>query len=715
MKKANLFSRISGFLIGKMVNPFPFNRIPAIDGIANQKLTQPYKRSTWVMRAIKHVAGPIAAVPLTVNTGSRAKPTPLNDDATVEFLQAPVIGLSHHDFIEACTGWIKLSGEVFLIKGDDWLLPFPKQGNLQRLILARPNRMRHIVRDGVLEGWEYSDANGKRYNLLPEQVLQIKSWNPFDDFRGLGEYEAAELAAEGDYAAGLFIRNIFQNQGQKGEYIVAKNGAALTQDQRDQIVLQLRQKRAAASRGELVPAFLTGDISIEDPKLVLPDASFQGSRLQNRHEIYMAFGVPASMADIVASFSIGSASDRFRLIEETCMPLGRKIADTLEVLGAKFSGKPVFVDFDWDEHSVMQQVRAERIEGARKLWEMAMPMQKVNEYLRLGLPEFDGWDISYIPYNIMPAGEVRPGVSAAPPQDQPTADKPKPSEQDNETTIEQMMRALQSGHKKAEHKAAGDRPAHEIALWKNHMAQRRPVINKYASAINRVLMNARRETLAKLEKNHTAGRAVATKAAASDFMFDLSSFTDGFQQAMRKVGAASLIMAGQQLYTEIGKDDPFTMPGTEVLQALQDRANKLADVPDELYETVQSALEEGITAGDSMAMLQDRVRSVFNDFSAGRAKTVAMTETSAIYGIARDSGMRQAGVRYRKWLSSGLPTMRQAHAAANGQTVAIDEPFLVGGEHLMFPGDPKGHASNVINCHCVAVAVAAPASDNTPE
>jgi len=30
----------------------------------------------------------------------------------------------------------------------------------------------------------------------------------------------------------------------------------------------------------------------------------------------------------------------------------------------------------------------------------------------------------------------------------------------------------------------------------------------------------------------------------------------------------------------------------------------------------------------------------------------------------------------------------------------MDEPFIIGGESLDYPGDPSGSAANVINCRC---------------
>ena len=36
----------------------------------------------------------------------------------------------------------------------------------------------------------------------------------------------------------------------------------------------------------------------------------------------------------------------------------------------------------------------------------------------------------------------------------------------------------------------------------------------------------------------------------------------------------------------------------------------------------------------------------------------------------------------------------------SAEVVALDADFFVGGESLRYPGDPKGRADNVCNCHC---------------
>jgi uncharacterized protein with gpF-like domain len=44
---------------------------------------------------------------------------------------------------------------------------------------------------------------------------------------------------------------------------------------------------------------------------------------------------------------------------------------------------------------------------------------------------------------------------------------------------------------------------------------------------------------------------------------------------------------------------------------------------------------------------------------------------------------------------------RVSHMLADGQVVKSDQPFIVGGEKLMYPRDPSGAADNTINCSCL--------------
>jgi uncharacterized protein with gpF-like domain len=258
------------------------------------------------------------------------------------------------------------------------------------------------------------------------------------------------------------------------------------------------------------------------------------------------------------------------------------------------------------------------------------------------------------------------------------------------------------------------------------MAHRRGTEKAYQSAFNRVLMTARREVLSKLDKlarSHGGtplapeASPLSTRAAASSFLFSLPKFEDGLLAAMRKAGTAALKAAGEQLFAEVGKDDPFETPMPQALAFLKYRENKMKDVAQEVFDSVKAELQSGFDAGETTEELAARIRGKFTEMSHGKSKTVAITETAAAYGTGRQAAMEQAGVAYKAWLTSGNDNVRDSHRQA-GETydragaIPVDEPFIVegdqGDEELMHPGDQNGSPGNVINCHCVSIAVKAP-------
>lgn len=97
---------------------------------------------------------------------------------------------------------------------------------------------------------------------------------------------------------------------------------------------------------------------------------------------------------------------------------------------------------------------------------------------------------------------------------------------------------------------------------------------------------------------------------------------------------------------------------------------------------------------------------------SGRPKSVKTSDVIASL-MPKDVGRTVVGVGtikthlqlFKRWRinhGTGIDDgrVRPAHLVADGQEVPEGEPFIVDGELLMFPGDPKGSPENVINCRC---------------
>lgn len=142
---------------------------------------------------------------------------------------------------------------------------------------------------------------------------------------------------------------------------------------------------------------------------------------------------------------------------------------------------------------------------------------------------------------------------------------------------------------------------------------------------------------------------------------------------------------------------------------LADVRSLLVRIPDEVANLVFAEINDAVNAGgsvDDVAQGVDRVLSYTgSERWPGRARTIAVTEVTRAYGAATmAAGVEQSRVTGRQlnktWRTSHDERVRSGHRDADGQTVPVFMPFQVGGESLMFPGDPSGSPDNVINCRC---------------
>ena len=81
--------------------------------------------------------------------------------------------------------------------------------------------------------------------------------------------------------------------------------------------------------------------------------------------------------------------------------------------------------------------------------------------------------------------------------------------------------------------------------------------------------------------------------------------------------------------------------------------------------------------------------------------TAEAVSNAASYDVASyfASYMGQTGITHT-WNAVGDDRTRPEHLDADGQEVPLEDPFDVGGESLMYPGDSAGSDWNIINCRC---------------
>jgi hypothetical protein len=144
--------------------------------------------------------------------------------------------------------------------------------------------------------------------------------------------------------------------------------------------------------------------------------------------------------------------------------------------------------------------------------------------------------------------------------------------------------------------------------------------------------------------------------------------------------------------------------------------NRMARVPEETFDLIAGQVSAGVNMGESIPKLAARIEETFSLTATprweNRATVTARTEAIGALNAARAEAFKVfkqdwAGGEEleRVWLSTSDSRTRETHRLADGQRVAMDQPFIVGGAPLMFPGDPSGPPQEVIQCRCTVLLV----------
>lgn len=166
-------------------------------------------------------------------------------------------------------------------------------------------------------------------------------------------------------------------------------------------------------------------------------------------------------------------------------------------------------------------------------------------------------------------------------------------------------------------------------------------------------------------------------------------------------GDVGFTLWNEQTVKKLIKEQPDLMPYYPPEKAVK-RGIDLANGKLKIMEYTRQGILMGESLPDIAKRLMDNLPKM-DQTAAIRAARTAMTRAQNAGRQDSYEYAAQMGVKVRKrWLSTKDDRTRHAHGDADGQIVDYNEPFISGGEKLMFPGDESVGASewNLYNCRC---------------
>jgi Phage Mu protein F like protein len=159
---------------------------------------------------------------------------------------------------------------------------------------------------------------------------------------------------------------------------------------------------------------------------------------------------------------------------------------------------------------------------------------------------------------------------------------------------------------------------------------------------------------------------------------------------------------GTPEYTKAAFDD---LDGAIAEYMAEHTAEAVVGISESLREVIANAIRQGQEENLSVEELARLiVDTTAGEIGLARARRIARTETHAAAMYGQQLAAQASPLQFNKtWLATEDSRTRADHAEANGQTVALDEPFVVGDVEMAYPGDPTAPAGQIINCRCVAL------------
>ena len=233
------------------------------------------------------------------------------------------------------------------------------------------------------------------------------------------------------------------------------------------------------------------------------------------------------------------------------------------------------------------------------------------------------------------------------------------------------------------------------ALWDNFENHRHKFDRLGRSLIRSALM----EQFAQVEK-----RAQARGRVGTIFNLTTDSMTKAYTALYTIVGSDFAKRTVENFGTSFTEQHAQIIESTMQRYVLRELSGRIDGVTSNTKGIIQKLFEEEETKKSKKGLIDElikKVRKAFTKLIKRRAKGIADTEIVTASNSGSLAGAMSIHQPAKKiWLTRRDDRVRPFHESADSQKRDLNQPFDVGGENLMFPGDPAGSLANTIGCRC---------------
>lgn len=669
-----------------------------------------YADQAWVYACIRIIQSKAAGVPLRMYKREGDDFSEIKNHPIQQLIESANPFMNGYDLLESTHGFIDLVGNAY------WLLDVFVNGKPTEIYPLNPRciKIKTDKSKGIV-GYEYSIMPGKvEETFLPEEILHFKTWNPLDDFYGLAPLSAARDSSDMMMYSDQYNKNFFKNGAEPGGFIISDQ--SIDEDSKKRIATVWKKIHQGVRKAHSV-AILDGGLKFQATSSKNNEMQFVELKKMTREDVLSVYQIPPIMLGIEASYA--NAKEQRQIFWKDCIiPRLRKVESVLNERLVKPTDKSVILKFDLSGIDELAEDADSR--SRSDSLNVSAGIMTINEIRKFkNMPDVPWGDVWYAPFgltpvsssdSIPPAGSDVPAPTPPTPPAKPAASSDAPPAKAKEV---------------AEPNQPSDQPmdeqvARRDAVWLKYKGLTDRLENKWTPSMRQLFNSQEREVINNLRDSDWK-KAVArvklngpkhAKNSVDLILFDRNNSRTEFRKMAHSLMTYTVGAAADDQINEYELGIDFKLTDHRVTAWINSKAFKFAQ---EINQTTEEALRDELTQaindGDTISEVEDRIARVFDIARGTRTAMIARTEVISASNEGAYEAYSQSGiVDKQEWVSSRDNKVRDEHQI-DGEVVSLGVNFSNG---LLYPGDPSGEASNVINCRCtIAPIVNKDGSDNS--
>lgn len=632
----------------------------------------------YVYAVVSAIAEEAAKVTFEVKQGEK----PLLTHEFLKLMKMPNPDQSQFQFLELHFTFMKLCGESYwyMAKGI-------KSGQPKELYLLRPDLMTVAVDKedprGRVVGYVLNKLDGKKETFEKEEILHFKMPNPKDPYYGLGTVQASKTYIETEEYASTWTKNSIFNSGRPSGILSIKG--VIPQEEFNQIKKQFKDNYSGTQNAGKT-MILKGADGMDYQKLgmELGEVALKELKDMTRDDIMVMFRVSKTILGITDDVNRASALEaRAVFTRNVIMPELDRFIDHLNA----------FLIPTWGENLTLGYKEMITKSDADKLneWDKGCNRWLTINDIRLerGMKPVPGGDEFSRPITNVPIG-TDPNQD---PNNDPNADpKKKPKKDPN---------------------AEEDKP--KKGLKKKDLRQQRADIFKQILFDTQIAWERQyKEIIVKEFKTQEKEVLKGNKAVFPEWTFDVVASKGRLVSTLTPL-SLELLKEAAKFALDMADDGESELDITEEMRDfVHERITRLAEATnDTTITSIEQTIAEGVSSGESVAKLRDRIREVYDIASKVRAERIARTETLAASNDGALEAYRQSPLVVAKEWSAEADACEFC-AGLDGKIVGLEEDFAKVGQDVEGEDGGKYTASYTDietpplhpNCRCAILPVA---------